>query len=59
MFACTKQDLIDELYVQRDNADSVQEWEELDYQIVQLQQELDIENMVEQQATSWLFANYA
>lgn len=50
----TKQDLIEELEVQRDNADSLAEWEELNYQIIQLQQEVDIEAMIDYNATSFL-----
>jgi hypothetical protein len=43
MFAISKQDLIDELYIQRDNAETVAEWEEITYHINQLEQELNIE----------------
>lgn len=50
----TKQDLIEDLESQRDNADSLEQWEELNYQIIQLQQEVDIEAMIDYNACSFL-----
>lgn len=50
----TKQDLIEELEVQRDHAETLEQWEELTYQVIQLQQEVDIEAMIDYNATSFI-----
>jgi hypothetical protein len=39
----TKQDLIDELYLQRDCSVSIEEWQDLTLQIMRLEQEVEIE----------------
>ena len=41
----TKQDLIDELMIQRDYVESLEEWKEVTFQINQLQQEIDIDSI--------------
>lgn len=41
----TKQDLIEELMIQRDYVDSLEEWQEVTFQINQLQQEVDIDSI--------------
>ena len=40
----TKQEYIDELYTQRNHAESMEEWEELTLYIMQLEQEVELEN---------------
>jgi hypothetical protein len=40
----TKQDLIDELYLQRDCSVSIEEWQDITLQIMRLEQEVELEN---------------